>query len=243
MQPPDATLTPPLALRDTLHTLREIIGVYTTSLVDEADREVDFATVLDKAVSPAVEMCERMGDMRRANTSGTPSTSAGGDGAEGGPRVYSQGEWERDVFMINCLGYLEVRSRSSKRAEHLRMVLRIRASVMMCQCAQGSDVQNSLQDYPFTTARLDELEDRVDKHVESMTYEHVSLVTKSDLCPQPSRHQVAATDSSARQASGRVRPGTHHAHHSDQTRRRECCSHPPICQPSQLRLHTTRDRS
>jgi hypothetical protein len=31
-----------------------------------------------------------------------------------------------------------------------------------------------LQDYPFTAARLEEVEKRVDKHVESMTYEHVS---------------------------------------------------------------------
>lgn len=112
MQPPDATLTPPLALRDTLYNLREIIGVYTTSLVDEADRESDFATVLNKAVSPAVEMCERMGDMRRAHA-GQVSGQAGGEGGvaggkEGGKGLYSQGEWERDVFMINCLGYLQV---------------------------------------------------------------------------------------------------------------------------------------
>jgi hypothetical protein len=89
-----------------LYTLREIIGVYTTSLVDEADRQVDFATVLDKAVSPAVEMCERMGDMRRANA-GSASGAAGASTGEGGT-VYSQGEWERDIFMINCLGYLQV---------------------------------------------------------------------------------------------------------------------------------------
>ena len=34
--------------------------------------------------------------------------------------------------------------------------------------------QNSLQDYPFTASRLEELESQIEKHVESMTYEHVS---------------------------------------------------------------------
>ena len=62
--------------------------MYDTSLVDESDRanDEDFAKLLEKAVDPAVEMCERMADMRKGN---------GGD-------------WERDIFLINCLGYLQV---------------------------------------------------------------------------------------------------------------------------------------
>lgn len=88
LHPPDATLSPPLALRDSTQILREIIAVYDTSLVDESDRanDEDFAKLLEKAVDPAVEMCERMADMRKGN---------GGD-------------WERDIFLINCLGYLQV---------------------------------------------------------------------------------------------------------------------------------------
>ena len=88
LHPPDATLSPPLALRDSTQILREIIAVYDTSLVDESDRanDEDFARLLEKAVDPAVEMCERMADMRKGN---------GGD-------------WERDIFLINCLGYLQV---------------------------------------------------------------------------------------------------------------------------------------
>lgn len=37
-----------------------------------------------------------------------------------------------------------------------------------------ADLQNSLQDYPFTATRIEELESQIDRHVESMTYEHVS---------------------------------------------------------------------
>lgn len=92
LHPPDATLSPPLALRDSTQILREIIAVYDSSLVDESDRvnDEDFAKLLEKAVDPAVEMCERMADMRKGN---------GGD-------------WERDIFLINCLGYLQVSPQS-----------------------------------------------------------------------------------------------------------------------------------
>lgn len=87
-QPPDATLSPPLALRDACQILREIIAVYDTSLVDAEERETDFAKLLDAAVDPAVEMCERMADLRK-NTGNTGST------------------WDRDVFLVNCLEYLQ----------------------------------------------------------------------------------------------------------------------------------------
>ncbi|EIW66514.1 hypothetical protein TREMEDRAFT_34802 [Tremella mesenterica DSM 1558] len=83
LHPPDATLTPPVALRDACQVLREIIAVYDTSLVDEHDREADFALVLQKAVGPAVEMCEKMAELRKSTA------------------------WDKDIFLINCLGYLQ----------------------------------------------------------------------------------------------------------------------------------------
>lgn len=103
LQPPDATLSPPLALRDSAQILRDIISVYDSSLVDaevpkaglkagatsngdgdDTHADDSFMTLLGKAIDPAVEMCERMAEMR------------GGD------------MWDRDVFLINCLGYLQV---------------------------------------------------------------------------------------------------------------------------------------
>jgi len=80
-------LTAPLALRDACQILREIIAVYDTSLVDESDRASndDFDKLLEKAVVPSVEMCERMADLRKGVTA-----------------------WDKDIFLINCLGYLQV---------------------------------------------------------------------------------------------------------------------------------------
>jgi hypothetical protein len=103
-QPPDATLTPPLALRDTCQILREVIAVYDSSLVDESERETDFAKLLEKAVGPAVEMCERMAGLGRG------------------------GEWEKDIFLINCLGYLQVHPPSGL---HLACIPR-RCQVVSC---------------------------------------------------------------------------------------------------------------
>lgn len=88
-QPPDASLTPPLALRDACQVMREVIAVYDSSLVDASERSTDahFTRLLKKAVDPAVEMCERMADLRKGATA-----------------------WDKDIFLINCLGYLQVSS-------------------------------------------------------------------------------------------------------------------------------------
>ena len=93
--------------------------MYETSLVDHSDRPTDndFSRLLEKAVDPAVEMCERVADLRKGSTS-----------------------WDRDIFLINCLGYLE----------------------------------HTLEVYPFTKERVEMLETRIQQHVESMTFEHVS---------------------------------------------------------------------
>jgi hypothetical protein len=119
VQPPDASLTPPLALRDACQILREIIQVYDSSLVDQADRSdsATFSQLLGKAVDPSVEMCERMADLRKGATN-----------------------WDKDIFLINCLGYL----------------------------------QTTLTSVPFTAERVEDLEKKIQLHVESMTYEHVS---------------------------------------------------------------------
>lgn len=93
-QPPAAALSAPTQLRDVLSTLREIMSVYATSLLENevttattaAKREEDFRDVLDAALDPAIEMCGKMAEMRQA-------------------------EWDRAVLWINCdesvLGTLE----------------------------------------------------------------------------------------------------------------------------------------
>ncbi|GAA5881595.1 hypothetical protein JCM3774_006489 [Rhodotorula dairenensis] len=93
VQPPAAALSAPTQLRDVLSTLREILTVYATSLLEQEGapqspraRDSEFRDVLDASLDPALEMCTRMADMRPA-------------------------EWDRAVFWINCdeavLGALE----------------------------------------------------------------------------------------------------------------------------------------
>lgn len=149
-QPPDANLTPPLALRDACQILREIIQVYDSSLVDPADRSnsTAFSELLGKAVDPAVEMCEQMADLRKGVT-----------------------DWDKDIFLINCLGYL----------------------------------QQTLTNVPFTAERVTDLERKIQLHVESMTYEHVSL---SWIPREPFL-------TAARQAARAVWIGAYHEDHSN----------------------------
>lgn len=102
--------------------------MYDTSLVDPADRSTSstFAVLLGKAIDPSVEMCERMAELRKGAT-----------------------DWDKDIFLINCLGYL----------------------------------QQTLTNVPFTTERASELDKKIQTHVESMTYEHVSGgIPRGRLC-------------------------------------------------------------
>jgi hypothetical protein len=78
-------LAPPNALRESSHVLLEIMSVYDTSLVDDVDRESDFAKILKAAADPLMEMCRQMIEMKRGS-----------------------GEWEKDIFLINCSMYLQV---------------------------------------------------------------------------------------------------------------------------------------
>lgn len=77
-------MSAPTALRDVLSTLREILTVYATSLLEQEGaplspraRDSEFRDVLDASLDPALEMCTRMAEMRPA-------------------------EWDRAVFWINC---------------------------------------------------------------------------------------------------------------------------------------------
>jgi hypothetical protein len=104
-QPPDADLSPPQALLDSTVTLRSILSVYESSLLDsdgpeaEREREEEFSRILDAAVDPLLEMCRRMADLR---------VTRGAKTEEGGM------EWDKAVFLVNCISYLEVCKRESE---------------------------------------------------------------------------------------------------------------------------------
>jgi len=61
------------------------MSVYDTSLVDDVEREADFAKILQAAADPLMAMCRQMIEMKRGS-----------------------GEWEKDIFLINCSLYLQV---------------------------------------------------------------------------------------------------------------------------------------
>lgn len=64
------------------------MAVYESSVLGDEDSEEQrrgFKQILDAAVDPALEMCRRMADMNSKDTTG----------------------WERSVFLINCLDYLQ----------------------------------------------------------------------------------------------------------------------------------------
>jgi hypothetical protein len=95
IQPPAAALSAPTQLRDILSTLREIMSVYNSSLLEQEHeasrlsaqiREDEFQDVLDAALDPALQMCATMAEMR-------------------------QTERDRAIFWVNCdeavLGALE----------------------------------------------------------------------------------------------------------------------------------------
>lgn len=76
-----------MALRESCATLHEIMAVYDTSLVEDNDREADFAEILEAAVDPLVKMCQHMID------------------------IWPKGSgWEKNIFMTNCGLYLQVRA-------------------------------------------------------------------------------------------------------------------------------------
>ncbi|KAF8322621.1 oligomeric complex COG6 [Clavulina sp. PMI_390] len=95
LQPPDADLSPPLALRDVSQVLREIMTVYDSSMLElEAGSTIseetakterqEFNRIMDAAVGPALEMCRRMASLKKDGT-----------------------EREKEIFLVNCVAYLQ----------------------------------------------------------------------------------------------------------------------------------------
>ena len=57
---PSLDLKPPLSLRETMSTLREIMMVYQQALLEEEDRTEDFNEVLDNSLGPASSLIDAM---------------------------------------------------------------------------------------------------------------------------------------------------------------------------------------
>lgn len=152
-QPPDADLSPPQALLDSTVTLRSILSVYESSLLDsdgpeaEREREDEFARILDAAVDPLLEMCRRMADLRV--TRGTKTE-------EGGM------EWDKAVFLVNCVSYLEVCQIPAPMTTHATT-----ADPPPCPS------QHVLDSFSFTTSRVASLHHMLDRYVKFISDAHV----------------------------------------------------------------------
>jgi hypothetical protein len=92
----EADVTPPLAILDHAQILREIMAVYASSLSDapspddpDDQDQIAFEHVLDVMIDPALQMCDAVAE-------------------ETGRRT--RGGWDREVFGLNCLTYLQVTS-------------------------------------------------------------------------------------------------------------------------------------
>jgi conserved oligomeric Golgi complex subunit 6 len=90
-------VTPPQAILDHAQILREILSVYASALGDSASihqdlssepmDEAGFEHILNVMVEPALQMCDAAAEEKK--------------------RV--RGRWDREVFSLNCLTYLQVR--------------------------------------------------------------------------------------------------------------------------------------
>lgn len=88
LNPEDRSVSPPLAILDHAQVLREIMVVYESSLSDDdttEEQNAAFKDILDKMVDPAVEMCVTASDQKQKLRSW----------------------WDRPVFVLNTLTYLE----------------------------------------------------------------------------------------------------------------------------------------
>ncbi|KZS99108.1 oligomeric complex COG6 [Sistotremastrum niveocremeum HHB9708] len=91
LHPPNEDLSPPLTLYDHAQILREMMAVYDSSLLgdeDEPNRREGFTRILDILIPPIIEMCEKMADLK-------------------GTKDPRKDAWDRHIFLINCLEYLE----------------------------------------------------------------------------------------------------------------------------------------
>ncbi|KAF7306576.1 E3 ubiquitin-protein ligase PEP5 [Mycena indigotica] len=84
----DPSLSPPLPILDHAQILREIMNVYDSSLLGdegEAEQAAGFRKILDITVDPPIEMSLK--------------------GSEEKKRLRPR--WDRDVYVLNCLSYLQ----------------------------------------------------------------------------------------------------------------------------------------
>ena len=116
------------------------MAVYDSSLLGDenpTERDAGFKRIADIMVDPAVEMCSAAGEEKQRLR----------------PR------WDKMVFMLNCLTYLQV------------CILRV---FCLFLCADGTLLQSILEQFTFTAEKCRELQAIIDERVKALSDEHVS---------------------------------------------------------------------
>ena len=114
------------------------MSVYQSSLLDDQNNEeqaTGFQRILDLMVDPAVEMCTTVGDERKV----------------------SRQKWDREVFVLNCLTFLQVGRNCT-----------FHNSVM-----SKSRFQSVLEPFAFTIGKQKKIQDIIDERVKILTEQHV----------------------------------------------------------------------
>lgn len=86
----DPSLTPSLPILDQAQILKEVMSVYQSSLLgdeDEQERTTGFQKVLDVIVDPLVESCIAKAEEKKR----------------------ARAKWDRAVYVLNCLCFVQVR--------------------------------------------------------------------------------------------------------------------------------------
>lgn len=125
-----------------MQILREIMAVYDSSLLGDenpTERDAGFKRIADIMVDPAAEMCSAAGEEKQRLR----------------PR------WDKMIFMLNCLTYLQV------------CALRV-LSFLLFLYADGTLLQSVLEQFTFTAEKCGELQGIIDERVKALSDEHVS---------------------------------------------------------------------
>jgi hypothetical protein len=142
-------VNPPLPVLDHVQILREIMVVYESSLLGDekpSERDAGFKRILDVMVDPAFEMCSAASEEKQ--------------------RLRAQ--WDKHVFVLNCLTYLQV---------SLDLFLFLAVVLMAIR------YQSALESFPFTADKQKEIQVVIEERMETLTEEHVGAFIVIQVAP------------------------------------------------------------
>ena len=153
---PPLDLSPPPIVHQTINRLLEIMSVFDSSLVPTEQRQAEFSPILQAILSPLLETC----------------TIAA---------TYLNGESDVALFLINCLGLIEVYPPPSS----LLLIFPFLAFTYIpfpLPLSPFSLPQSSLTSFQFAQIKAEELQGQIEAHMNTLVQEEAKdLLQKSKL--------------------------------------------------------------